>query len=78
MAKDRFVAWLKRPGEPGLGCSVKIGPEAEVEAYAREVCATERWASRYPVTVVSITSDPVRQRVVRTFTVESLPSGGAR
>lgn len=67
-----YVAWMKRPGEPGLGCSVSIGDREKVEREAREIEATPRWRMHNLQTEVTITQG-ARQKIVTTFLL-SAPS----
>lgn len=62
----RYVAWMKAPGSVGLGNSVAIGEEADVERTAREIAETPRWKLHHPETEVTITRGE-RQAIVTTF-----------
>lgn len=72
--KTRYVAWMKSPGSPGLGCSVAIGDAADVEFQARSIAETPRWRAHHETTEITITRDPLRQTVVKTFLVSPLPA----
>ena len=70
MRRNRYVAWVKGFGESGLGSSMAIGEPEAVEAEAVAWMGSARWLAHNPRGgIVTITSDPIRQRIVKVIEV---------